>query len=138
MRISPFLTAVFVLVLLTGGCSSPKTSQDMCDCLDKSADAYLAQHLNVTKAELESSGVSTNGMEGHWSRVKRTVRGAYVAVSPQWLQFYLNECSFQHNRRHRPFLIVEDLLDRLMRPLPPGGRKGPPGLLPTPSGSRTK
>lgn len=88
--------------------------------------------------EWKRGEVSTNGMEGHWSRVKRTVRGAYVSVSPQWLQFYLNESSFQHNRRHCPALIVEDLLDRLMRPLPAGARKGPPGLLPTPSGGRAK
>ncbi|MDO7874232.1 IS1595 family transposase [Hymenobacter sp. ASUV-10] len=88
--------------------------------------------------EWRRGNVTTNAMEGHWSRVKRTIRGAYVWVSPQWLQSYLDECSFLHNRRHCPALVVEDLLARMLRPLSSGVRKGPPGLRQTPSRSRAK
>ena len=98
-------------------------------------EGYPYQSVLHKAYEWKRGEVSTNGIEGHWSRVKRTVRGAYVSVSPQWLQFYLNESSFQHNRRQQSYLIVEDLLARLMHPLPASSRKGPPGLVPTPAGA---
>lgn len=56
MRTTSIFFPLLTLGLFAVGCSSPKTSQDMCDCLDKSADTYLAQHPNLTKAELESTG----------------------------------------------------------------------------------
>ncbi|MDO7874231.1 hypothetical protein Q5H93_05760 [Hymenobacter sp. ASUV-10] len=56
MRTSLTFFSLLTLGLLTIGCSSTQTPQDMCDCLNKSADAYTAKHPDLTKAELESNG----------------------------------------------------------------------------------
>lgn len=55
MRITPILSSLLVLLLLVG-CSSPKTPQDMCDCLTTNADAYMAKHPDLTKEQLRRTG----------------------------------------------------------------------------------
>jgi len=44
--------------------------------------------------------VHTNSIEGFWSLVKRGIAGVYHAVSPKYLQSYLNKYSFRYNHRH--------------------------------------
>lgn len=70
--------------------------------------------------------VSTNGIEGHWSQLKRSFRGTYGSVSRKHLQRYLDEFSFRYNRRRNDSLIQEDLLDRLLSPVPGKGLIKPP------------
>jgi len=41
----------------------------------------------------------TNTIEGFWSLVKRGISGVYHAVSPKYLQSYLNEYQFRYNHR---------------------------------------
>jgi len=43
--------------------------------------------------------VHTNSIEGFWSLVKRGISGVYHAVSPKYLQSYLNEYAFRYNHR---------------------------------------
>ncbi|HEY59883.1 MAG TPA: IS1595 family transposase [Anaerolineae bacterium] len=43
--------------------------------------------------------VHTNTVEGFWSIVKNGIRGVFHSVSPQHLQYYLNEYSFRYNHR---------------------------------------
>jgi len=40
-----------------------------------------------------------NTVEGFWSLVKRGINGVYHAVSPKYLQSYLNEYQFRYNHR---------------------------------------
>lgn len=40
-----------------------------------------------------------NTVEGFWSLVKRGINGVYHAVSPKYLQTYLNEYGFRYNHR---------------------------------------
>jgi transposase-like protein len=40
-----------------------------------------------------------NTVEGFWSLVKRGINGVYHAVSPKYLQTYLNEYQFRYNHR---------------------------------------
>jgi len=42
----------------------------------------------------------TNTIEGFWSLVKRGISGVYHAVSPKYLQSYLNEYEFRYNHRN--------------------------------------
>jgi transposase len=41
----------------------------------------------------------TNNVEGFWSILKRGISGVYHAVSPKYLQFYLDEYVFRYNHR---------------------------------------
>jgi transposase len=46
-----------------------------------------------------NGNASTNTIEGYWSLVKRGISGVYHAVSPKYLQSYLNEYQFRYNHR---------------------------------------
>ncbi len=43
----------------------------------------------------------TNTIEGFWSQLKRSVNGTYHAVSPKYLQTYVNEFAYRYNRRNQ-------------------------------------
>lgn len=58
----------------------------------------------------------TNTIEGFWSLVKRGISGVYHAVSPKYLQSYLNEYQFRYNHRLEEcpmFLTVLNQIQRL-------------------------
>jgi transposase-like protein len=102
------------------------------------AEGYHHASVLHKKHEWKRGPVSTNGMEAYWSKVKRTIRGAYVSVSERWLQRYLDECSFRHNRRKCPEKVQDDLLSRLLWPSPVKRTQGPPGLFRPLRGGRAK
>ncbi|WP_373889494.1 transposase [Mycoplasma zalophidermidis] len=43
--------------------------------------------------------VSTNGIEGMWSRLKRGLKRTYIKASKKHLPFYLNEFEFRQNHK---------------------------------------
>jgi len=43
--------------------------------------------------------IHTSTIEGFWSLVKNGIRGSHHAVSPKWLQGYLNEYVWRYNQR---------------------------------------
>lgn len=57
--------------------------------------------------------IHTNTVEGFWSLIKRGIGGVYHSVSAKYLQTYLNEYSFRHNRRDQGNLIFKSILDRV-------------------------
>lgn len=58
-------------------------------------------------------GVHTNGIEGFWSQLKRSLDGTYHAVSPYYLHFYVDEFAFRYN--YRKVLIFPLLVERAAR-----------------------
>jgi len=51
-------------------------------------------------AKIYAAGrIHTNTIEGFWSLLKRGISGTYHAVSPKYLQSYLNEYAFRYNHR---------------------------------------
>ncbi len=75
-------------------------------CTDELASYNLVQKLGYThrrvnhgKGEYASGLAHVNTVEGFWSLVKRGINGVYHAVSPKYLQTYLNEYSFRYNHR---------------------------------------
>jgi transposase-like protein len=54
-------------------------------------DHHLNQHVNGT--------VHTNGIESFWALLKRSIKGAYVSVSPSHLIRYVDERVFAFNNR---------------------------------------
>lgn len=60
--------------------------------------------------------VHTNNIEGFWSLVKRGISGVYHAVSPKYLQSYLNEYTFRYNHRSDETPMFELMLNRIVSP----------------------
>jgi transposase len=56
--------------------------------------------------------IHTNSVEGFWSLVKRGIGRVYHSVSPKYLQTYLDEYTFRHNRRHAGNQQFRSLLER--------------------------
>jgi transposase-like protein len=57
--------------------------------------------------------VHTNNIENFWSLVKRGISGVYHAVSPKYLQSYLNEYTFRYNHRNDETPMFELFLNQI-------------------------
>lgn len=57
------------------------------------------EFVNHSKYEYVKAGVTTNTIEGFWGQLKNSIRGTYHAVSPKYLQAYVNEFVFRYNLR---------------------------------------
>jgi transposase-like protein len=55
--------------------------------------------VNHSKFEYIKAGVHTNTIEGFWGQLKRSLDGTYHAVSPKYLQSYVNEFVYRYNLR---------------------------------------
>lgn len=55
----------------------------------------------------------TNTIEGFWSLVKRGIDGVYHAVSPKYLQSYVNEYSFRYNHRQDEQPMFKSVLNQI-------------------------
>jgi transposase-like protein len=69
-------------------------------------------HATVTHSKLEyvRGLVHTNTIEGFWGQLKNSLRGTYHAVSPKYLQSYVDEFVFRYN--YREVAICPVLLER--------------------------
>ncbi len=77
---------------------------------DKNLKNY--KHLTVNHSVGQYSagdGIHTNGIEGFWSIVKRSVYGTYHHISVRYMQSYINECCFKQNNKN------EDAFEKLLR-----------------------
>ena len=63
--------------------------------------------------------IHTNGIEGFWSQVKRTIGGTHIQVSKKYMQLYLDECAFRYNNVFKG----EKMFDAILRNLPKGGNR---------------
>lgn len=71
---------------------------------------YTHTTVNHSKLEYVRGTAHTNTIEGFWSQLKRSIDGTYHAVSPKYLQSYLNEFAFRYNLRDVPICPI--LLER--------------------------
>ena len=62
---------------------------------------YQYNHQTVQHGikEYVRGDVHTNSIEGLWSQIKRSIHGTYHAISPKYLQEYLDEFSWRYNHR---------------------------------------
>jgi transposase-like protein len=76
------------------------------DAIDKFG--YEHEEVNHSIGQYVNGNASTNTIEGYWSLVKRGISGVYHAVSPKYLQSYLNEYQFRYNHRleERPMFLT--------------------------------
>jgi transposase-like protein len=71
-----------------------------------------ARHETVNHSEKEwvVGNVHTNGVEGVWSLLKRSIIGAFHKVSVKHLDRYLDELEWRFNGRNNPFLFRDTLI----------------------------
>lgn len=74
---------------------------------------YKHASVNHSANEWSRGKVSTNTIEGFWSQMKRSIDGTYHAVSPKYLQHYVNEFAFRYN--YRGVAIAPVLLGRAVK-----------------------
>jgi transposase len=67
---------------------------------------YTHTTVNHSKLEYVRGVAHTNTVEGFWSQLKRSIDGTYHAVSPKYLQNYLNEFTFRYNYRTEPVFPI--------------------------------
>ena len=79
-------------------------------------NGYSHQTVNHGKKEYVKGLAHTNTIEGFWSQLKRSINGTYHAVSPKYLQQYVNEFSYRYNLRKSEYPIFYSMLDDLRRP----------------------
>lgn len=60
---------------------------------------YTHTTVNHSSLEYVRGAAHTNTIEGFWSQLKRSMDGTYHAVSPKYLQSYVNEFVFRYNLR---------------------------------------
>lgn len=71
---------------------------------------YSHTTVNHSTLEYVRGAAHTNTIEGFWGQLKNSVRGTYHAVSPKYLQSYVNEFVFRYN--HRATAACPVLLER--------------------------
>lgn len=74
---------------------------------------YCHTTINHSKLEWARGNAYTNTIEGFWSQLKRSLNGTYHAVSPKYLQLYLNEFAFRYN--YRDGLVFPHLLKQVVK-----------------------
>jgi hypothetical protein len=60
---------------------------------------YTHTTVNHSRMEYVRGSAHTNTIEGFWSQLKRSLDGTYHAVSPKYLQHYVDEFVFRYNYR---------------------------------------
>ncbi|APV44606.1 Transposase zinc-ribbon domain-containing protein [Dehalogenimonas formicexedens] len=78
-------------------------------------DFYVGEHETVDhdNDEWVREDVHTNTIEGFWSLMKRGISGVYHAVSPKYLQNYVNEYAFRYNHRQDETPMFQSFLGQI-------------------------
>lgn len=71
---------------------------------------YAHTTVNHRKLEYVRGDAYTNTIEGFWSQLKRSIDGTYHAISPKYLQLYVDEFAFRYNLRGAA--VYPELLER--------------------------
>lgn len=67
---------------------------------------YAHTTVNHSTLEYVRGNAHTNTMEGFWGNMKNSITGTYRAVSPKYLQSYVDEFVFRYNYRTSPVAPV--------------------------------
>ena len=76
------------------------------------------RHRRIThsKKQYVDGPVHVNSLEGYWSRLKVSIRGTHVHVSPKHLWKYVSEFSFRYNQRGTSGAMFDLLIQALSKP----------------------
>lgn len=76
---------------------------------------YKHDKVNHSIGEYVNGNAHTNTIEGFWSLLKNSIRGTHHAVSPKYLQSYVNLFVFQYN--FRDVAVYPVLLELALKPV---------------------
>jgi transposase-like protein len=76
---------------------------------------YSHTTVNHSRQDYVRGRAHTNTIEGFWSQLKRSIDGTYHAVSPKYLQPYVDEFVFRYN--HRDEAAGPVLLELALKPV---------------------
>lgn len=79
------------------------------------AQRWPHETINHSRGEYARGLVTTNTIEGFWSQLKRSLHGTYHAVSPKYLQGYVDYFAFHYTYRSVP--VYPLLMERAWRPV---------------------
>ena len=74
---------------------------------------YQHRTVNHGAGEYSRNGSHVNSLEGFWSRLKLSIQGTHVHVSPKHLWKYVKEFEYRYNRRKDPSSIFAGLVANL-------------------------
>lgn len=74
---------------------------------------YIHRQVNHKIGQYSMGYIHTNTIEGFWSLLKRGINGVYHAVSPKYLQTYINEYSFRYNHRKDSESMFKTVLNQI-------------------------
>lgn len=77
------------------------------------SSGYEHKTVNHGSKEYVNGVKHTNTIEGFWSQLKRSVNGTYHAVSPKYLQTYVDEFSYRYNQRNSENPLFLGLVEKL-------------------------
>jgi transposase len=77
---------------------------------DLSKRGFRHEAVDHSREEWVRGPHHTNGLEGFWSMLKRSISGTHVHVSRKYLQKYLCEFEFRYNLRHAPQMMFWKLI----------------------------
>lgn len=75
------------------------------------ADGYEHGTVNHRAAQYVDGKHGTQAIESFWARLKLSIRGTHVFVSPKYLQFYAGEFAWRHSNREA---APAEMFDRLI------------------------
>ncbi len=82
---------------------------------------YTHKVVRHAKGQYVNGDAHVNSIEGFWSLVKRGISGVHHAVSPKYLQTYVNEYSYRYNHRKSETPMFGLLLNRVSELAPAKG-----------------
>ena len=71
---------------------------------------YSHKTVNHGRGEYVRGNTHVNSMESFWSRLKLSIRGTHIHVSPKHLSSYASEFEYRHNSRHAPEQMFPELV----------------------------
>lgn len=77
------------------------------------AFGFRHRTVNHGAGEYVRNDSHVNTIEGFWSRIKESIHGTRILVSPKHLQKYVKEFEYRHNRRKQTDRIFADLVANL-------------------------
>lgn len=82
-----------------------------------SKNGYEHKTVNHSLKEYVRGDVHTNTIEGFWSQLKRSISGTHHAVSPKYLQHYVDEFSYRYNLRNYPKSFFPPMILKAGKPV---------------------